>query len=81
MSRNTSILLGEYFESYVREKVQTGKFNSVSEVIRTALRLFEQEENKVKSITEALEKGEKSPLIQDFNPDEHLKSLHTKHIR
>ena len=45
MAKNTSILLGEYFENYVNEKISSGKFSSVSEVIRTALRLLENEEN------------------------------------
>ena len=46
MAKNTSILLGEYFENFFNEKISTGKFLSVSEVIRTALRLLEHEENR-----------------------------------
>jgi antitoxin ParD1/3/4 len=34
MAKNTSILLGEHFENFVNEKISTGKFSSVSEVIR-----------------------------------------------
>ena len=46
MARNTSILLGDYFENFINEQISTGKYSSVSEVVRTALRVFEQEENK-----------------------------------
>jgi len=44
MARNTSILLGEHFEEFISAKVSSGKYNSASEVIRTALRLLEAEE-------------------------------------
>ena len=50
MARNTSILLGEYFESFINEQIASGKYSSVSEVVRTALRVFEEEENKTKSL-------------------------------
>ncbi len=44
MARNTSILLGDYFENFINEQIATGKYSSVSEVVRAALRVFEQEE-------------------------------------
>jgi antitoxin ParD1/3/4 len=59
MGKNTSILLGDYFESYVNEKITSGKYSSVSEVIRTALRLLESEENKSKILINELKVGEK----------------------
>jgi antitoxin ParD1/3/4 len=59
MARNTSILLGEYFENFIKEQIATGKYSSVSEVVRTALRIFEQEETKTKSLINELKIGEK----------------------
>ena len=47
MAKNTSILLGDYFENFIHEKVSSGRFNSASEVVRTALRLLELEEQKI----------------------------------
>ena len=55
MARNTSILLGDYFESFINEQIASGKYNSVSEVIRAALRSFEQEENKALAIVRSEE--------------------------
>ncbi len=81
MARNTSILLGEYFENFIHEQIASGKYSSVSEVIRAALRIFEQEENKAKTIVNELKKGEKSKIIQDFDRKKHLKELHTKHLK
>jgi len=81
MAKNTSILLGEYFENFVNEKISTGKFASVSEVIRTALRLMEDEENRYKALINELEIGEKSGFVKDFNRSENLKNLHVKHLK
>ena len=75
MARNTSILIGEYYENFINGQIATGKYNSVSEVVRTALRHFEQEEIKTKMLIEALEFGENSPKINNFNRNENLAQL------
>jgi antitoxin ParD1/3/4 len=75
MARNTSILIGEYYESFINRQIATGKYNSVSEVVRTALRHFEQEEMKTQALITELELGEKSGKIQNFNRSENLKRL------
>lgn len=80
MGKNTSISLGSHFENFINEEVKSGRYNSVSEVIRSALRLLESEERKERELIKALEKGEKSGLVDDFNPDEHLKELHSKYL-
>ncbi len=81
MGKNTSILLGDYFESYVNKKISTGKYSSVSEVIRTALRLLETEENKTKTLINELKIGEKSGMVKNFDRTENLKKLHAKHVK
>lgn len=50
MARNTSILFGDYFENFINEQIASGKYNFVSEVVRPALIVFVQEENKAKSL-------------------------------
>lgn len=81
MAKNTSILLGEYFENFVNEKISSGKFSSVSEVIRTALRLLESEENKYKTLIRELETGEKSGFVKEFERTGNLDNLHAKHLK
>ena len=46
MAKNTSILLGDYFENFINNQVKSGKYASASEVVRAALGLFEFEERK-----------------------------------
>ena len=78
MAHNTSILLGEHFEEFISAKVSSGKYNSASEVIRTALRLLEAEETKLMVLTNALSKGEKSGMENNFDAKANLKKLHKK---
>jgi len=75
MARNTSILLGDYFENFINEQIATGKYSSVSEVVRTALRVFEQEEIKTKSLINELKVGEESTKIKDFDRNKNLEML------
>lgn len=81
MARNTSILLGDYFDNFINEQIASGKYNSVSEVVRAALRVFEQEENKTKAIVNELKKGEDSQKIKNFDREKHLIELHAKHLK
>lgn len=80
MAKNTSILLGEYFENFITEQVKSGRFSSASEVVRTALRLFEQKEAQKKTLINELKSGEKSGFISQFDRKDHLKNFHTKHL-
>lgn len=75
MAHNTSVLLGDHFEQFISKEVSSGKYNSASEVIRTALRLLEGEEQKKRMLNEALITGEKSGFEKNFDPKAHLKKL------
>lgn len=81
MAKNTSILLGDYFDNFINSQVKTGRFSSASEVVRAALRMFEQEETKKEEIIKELKKGEKSGFIKDFNRDSFMTSLHEKYSK
>lgn len=80
MGKNTSISLGSHFEEFIKREISTGKYGSVSEVIRSALRLLETEERKMEVLRDALDLGEQSKLVDNFNPDTHLTKLHKKHL-
>lgn len=79
MSKNTSILLGNYFENFINRKIKSGQYSSASEVVRAALRMFEHEESKKDELIKELKKGEKSGFISDFDRHKFLKDLHNKH--
>ena len=60
MAKNTSITLGEHFESFIAQQVAEGRYASASEVVRAALRQFEDTENKVATLRRLLDEGERS---------------------
>lgn len=79
-AKNTSILLGDHFDNFINQQVQSGKFASASEVVRTALRMFEHEETKKSLLIKELKKGEKSGFVKNFNQDDFINNLHQKHF-
>lgn len=81
MAKNTSILLGDYFDNFINGQVKAGKFASASEVIRAALRMFEYEETKKAELINELKKGEKSGFVKDFDRQGFLDGLHRKNVR
>ena len=75
MSKNTSISLGNYFDQFVRSRINEGRYKNVSEVIRAGLRLLEEEETKVAALKSAIQEGIDSGIDYDFDPKKHLQSL------
>lgn len=73
--KNTSISLGDYFDQFVSSQVAAGRYKNVSEVVRAALRLLEDEENKAIALRGAIQKGLDSPLVENFDFKENLKKL------
>ena len=80
MAKNTSILLGDYFDNFINHQIKSGKYSSASEVVRTALRMFEHEESKKTELIKELKKGEKSGFIKEFERKSILKNLHQKYL-
>lgn len=79
MAKNTSILLGDYFDQFISSQIKSGKYSSASEVVRAALRLFEHEETKKTELIKELKKGEKSGLSSDFDREKFKQNLHQKY--
>ena len=67
MAKNTSVILGEHFDKFIRNEVKSGRYASASEVLRSGLRLLEIEKEKIKAINEALIIGENSGKPKSFD--------------
>ena len=78
MAKNTSISLGSHFEDFIEQQVATGRFGTASEVVRAALRLFEEEETKIAALRAALEEGEKSGYVEDYSLERLLATTEKK---
>ncbi|AVR46011.1 type II toxin-antitoxin system ParD family antitoxin [Christiangramia fulva] len=75
MNKNTSISLGDYFDQFVRSRINEGRYKNVSEVIRAGLRLLEEEESKIAALKNAIQEGIDSGIDYNFDPKKHLESL------
>ncbi len=72
MNRNTSVSLGSYFDDFIRQKIESGRFKNASEMVRAGLRLLEDEENKLIALKKAINEGIESGTAVDFDPEAHL---------
>lgn len=78
MKRNTSVALGDYFGSFVENKISQGRYKNASEVVRAGLRLLEEEENRMMALRAAIQEGIDSGVVTDFDSQKHLESLKAK---
>ena len=75
MNRNTSISLGSYFDDFIQNRLSSGRYKNVSEIVRAGLRLLEEEESWILSLKRSIQEGLDSGLSVDFNPKNHLAKL------
>jgi antitoxin ParD1/3/4 len=74
MAKNTSITLGEHFDGFISGQIKSGRYGSVSEVIRSALRLLETQETKMNTLRQLLVEGEESGMA-DYDLDSFIGEL------
>ncbi len=60
MSKNTSITLGDHFDTFITEQLQSGRYSSTSEIVRAGLRMLEDTETKLSNLRNMLIAGENS---------------------
>ena len=58
-AKNTTIILGDHFKSYVTKKVRSGRYSNTSEVIREGLRRMEEDDEKLEALKKRLTLGER----------------------
>ncbi|MDD1785384.1 type II toxin-antitoxin system ParD family antitoxin [Burkholderia gladioli] len=79
MPRNTSISPGDHLIQFMDTQVASGRYGSVSDVVRAGLRLLETQETELKALQEALRAGEASGAPAAFNGRAFLARMHAKH--
>lgn len=64
MAKNTSISLGEHFDEFIAQQLQSGRYGSTSEVIRAGLRMLEETDAKRIHLRNLLIEGERSGFAE-----------------
>ena len=73
MPRTTSITLSSHFEQFVQNQLATGRYETVSEIIRESLRLMEDKEARLSALRGELDIG-----IDQLDRGEHIDWHHLK---
>ena len=60
MARTTSVTIGPQLDDFVSQLLESGRYGSTSEVMRSALRLLERQENQMAALRQAVAAGELS---------------------
>ena len=74
MPKNASISLGEHFDTFVAEQLNSGRYSSTSEVVRAGLRLLEDAETRLGTLRKMLQDGENSG-VADYDYDSFIEEL------
>ncbi|MBK5073393.1 type II toxin-antitoxin system ParD family antitoxin [Budviciaceae bacterium CWB-B4] len=69
MARVTSLTLGEHFNKFVSDMLQSGRYGNSSEVVRDALRLMEAREQRIKNVREMVQAGLDSSVSNNSMDD------------
>ncbi|EAB1659428.1 type II toxin-antitoxin system ParD family antitoxin [Salmonella enterica] len=69
MSRVTSVTLGEHFNGFIGDMIQSGRYGNTSEVVRDALRMMEVREQRIQNVREMVLAGLDSPVSKNSMDD------------
>lgn len=73
--KTTSVALGPHFEDFIQASILSGRYNNASEVIRSGLRLLEDNEQKIAALRSAIEEGISSGIVEDFDSQDFLRQM------
>lgn len=76
--KTTTVALGAHFDEFIQASVLGGRYTNASEVIRAGLRRLEEDEQKISALRAAIEEGESSGYVEDFDFNAHLNQLKAK---
>lgn len=74
MAKNTSITLGDHFDTFIASQLESGRYGSTSEIVRAGLRLLEDSESKLQALRQMHVQGEESG-IANYNYNDFLSEL------
>ena len=67
MGKNTSVVLGEAQETFIREQIAKGRYATVSEALRESVGLLEERELKLEALRKMIDEGDASGEAHAFD--------------
>jgi len=75
MARTVTVSLGPHYEEFIQANIAGGRYNNASEVIRAALRRLEEDEARLAAFCAAIDEGDASPDVVNFDEEAFLQEL------
>ena len=75
MARTVTVTLGPHYDAFVKNGIESGKYNNVSEMVRAALRHLEEDEAKLNAFCTAIDEGDASPDVEDFDEERFVRVM------
>ncbi len=75
MARTNTVSLGPHYEEFIQANIAGGRYNNASEVIRAALRRLEEDEARLAAFCAAIDEGDASPDVVNFDEEAFLQEL------
>ena len=76
--KTTTVALGPHFDGFIQNSILSGRYNNASEVVRSGLRLLEEQENKYLALKAAILEGLDSGILDDFDPEAYLEEMRAR---
>ena len=76
MPKETTLRLESYFLAFIEDQIAKGRFSSPTAAVQAGLRLLEEHESRAEALRAALQEGEESGWIEDFDLDKFLAEMH-----
>lgn len=70
-----TVALGPHYEEFIQSAIASGRYNNASEVVRPALRRLEDDEARLVALRAAIDEGDASGDVEDFERDAFLSEL------
>jgi antitoxin ParD1/3/4 len=67
MSKNTSVVIGNDHDRFIKSQIRKGRYGSASEAVRAGLSLLEEQELKLERLRATLVEGEASGPATPFD--------------
>lgn len=75
---NTSLTLGEHWETFIKNEIASGRYGSASEVVRDALRSLEERKSKLEALRAHLGEGAAQAQRGEFVTDYSIEQVITE---